>query len=63
MAAVPKKTEANSTAGATFGPYKKSSLFGAKDDLKDVECFKSDKNGHYANKYPEIEAKDTNGVA
>jgi len=28
-----KKTEANSTSGATFVPYKKSGRFGAKDDL------------------------------
>jgi hypothetical protein len=31
-------------------------------DLKDVECFKCHKKGHYANKCPEIKAKDTKGV-
>ena len=28
------------------------------DDLKDVECFKCHKKGHYANKCPEIKVKD-----
>ena len=36
VATFPKKTEVNLTSGATFSPYKKSSTFGAKDDLKDV---------------------------
>jgi len=37
----PKKYEAKSIVGRTFSPYKKSgTLFGAKDDLKDVECYK-----------------------
>ena len=61
MATFPKKTESNSTSGATYSPYKKSGTFGAKDDLKDVECYKCHKKGHYANKCPEIKAKDTKG--
>ena len=35
--------------------------FGVKDYLKDVECYKCHKKGHYANKYPEINAKDAQG--
>ena len=54
-----KKGEANSISGATFSPYKKSGPSGVKDDLKDVECYKCHKKGHYANKCPEI--KDTKG--
>ena len=50
VATFPKKTESNSTSGATYSPYKKSGTFGAKDDLKDVECYKYHKKGHYANK-------------
>ena len=59
MATFPEKTEANSISGETFSPYKKFGTFGVKDDLKDVECYKCHRNGHYANKCPEIKAKDT----
>ena len=45
VATFPKKTEANSTVGATFSPYKMSNTFGAKDDLNDVECYQCHKNG------------------
>jgi hypothetical protein len=31
-------------------------------DLKDVECFHCHKKGHYANKCPDIKAKDSKGV-
>ena len=61
MAAFPKKTETNSTPGEVFSLNKKSGTFGAKDDLKDVECYKCHKKEHYANKCPEIKAKDTKG--
>jgi len=61
VATFPTKTEANSTSGETSSPYNKSGTFGAKDDLKDVGCYKCHKKGHYANKCPEIKAKDTKG--
>jgi len=32
------------------------------EDLKDVECFKFNNLGHYANKFPESKAEDTKGV-
>jgi hypothetical protein len=59
VATFSKKSEANTTSGATFSPYKKSGPSGVKDDLKDVECYKCHKKGHYANKCREIKAKDT----
>ena len=31
-------------------------------DLKDIECFKWHKKGHYANKCPEIKSKESKGV-
>ena len=62
VATFPKKPEAISTSGATSGPYKKSGTFGGKDNLKDVECYIYHKKGHYANKCPEIKAKDTKGT-
>ena len=30
-------------------------------DIKDVECFKCHKKGHYANKCPDAKAKDGTG--
>ena len=30
-------------------------------DLKDVECFKCHKKGHYANKFPDAKVKDRKG--
>ena len=51
-----KKYEVNSTSGATFSLYKKSCTFGAKDDLKDVECYKCHKRG-VVNKCPENRPK------
>ena len=33
-----------------------------KGDLKDVECYKCHKMGHYANKCAEIKVKDTKGL-
>ena len=56
-----KKGEANSSTGASFSGYKKPASFSAEKDMKDVECFKCHKKGHYANKCPEIKAKDTKG--
>ena len=35
--------------------------YSAKDDLKDMECYKCHKKGNYAKKCPEIKAKDTRG--
>ena len=61
MATFPKKTEAKSILGETFSPYKKSGTFGSKYDLKDVECYKWYKKGHYRNKFPESKDKDTKG--
>jgi hypothetical protein len=31
-------------------------------DLNDIECYHCHKKGHYANKYPDIKAKDSEGV-
>jgi hypothetical protein len=31
-------------------------------DLKDVECYHYHKKGHYANKCPEVKAKDSKGM-
>ena len=61
MVTFPKKNEANSASGATFSPHKKSGTFGAKDDLKDVACYKMSQNRHHANKCPKIKAKDMRG--
>ena len=56
----PKISEANSTSGAFFNPYKNYYFFlGAKDDLNDVKCCKCHKTGHYTNKCPEIKPKVT----
>ena len=63
LLAFPKINEANSTSGETFSPYKKSGTFGAKDDLKDVECYKCHKNGHYANECLEIKGQGYEGAA
>ena len=54
-----KGGENNSSAGAPFSGFKKSGSASSRgDDLKDVECFKCHKKGHYANKCPEIKVKD-----
>ena len=53
--------EANSSTGAPVSGYK-SGNFSVENDTKDVECFKCHKKGHYANKYPEIKAKDAKGA-
>ena len=39
---------------------KSGSLSSRVDDLKEVECFKGHKKGHYANKCPGIKLKDGN---
>jgi hypothetical protein len=52
-----KKTEANLTLGATFSPYKKSGTFGAKDDLKDVECYKCHKKDIMRTNVPNLRPK------
>ena len=50
--------------GSTFSGYKKPGKFSVENDMNDVECccFKCHKMGHYANKCPEIKAKDTIGA-
>ena len=55
------KGEANSSMGASFSSYKKPRNFSVEKDMRDVECFKCHKKGHYANKCPEIKAKDGKG--
>ena len=57
-----KKGEANSSTGASFSGFKKPASFSVEKDMKDVECFKCHKKGHYANKCPEIKAKDAKGA-
>jgi hypothetical protein len=50
-----KGDENNFSVGASPGGFKKSGSASSRvDDLKDVECFKCHKKGHYANKCPEI---------
>ena len=56
-----KMGEANSSPGASFSGYKKPESFSVEKDMKDVECFKCHKKGQYANKCPEIKAKDAKG--
>ena len=55
-----KKGDENTfPAGASPRGFKKSGSPSPRvDDLKDVECFKCHKKGHYANKCPESKAKD-----
>ena len=45
----------------SFSGNKKPGNFSVENDMRDVECFKYHKMGHYANKCPEIKAKDTKG--
>jgi len=40
------------------GAFKWLQELSVKNDMKDVDCFKCHKKGHYANKCPEIKAKD-----
>ena len=60
VATFPKKYEAKSTSGELFSPLQEIwDTFGAKDELKDVECYKCHKNGTLCNKCPIMKAKDT----
>ena len=47
--------------GASFAKDSKPSNSGNTRDIKDVECFKSHKKGHYAKKCPDAKAKDGRG--
>ena len=59
----PRKQGSNSKApsGAFFVKDAKVSSSGKTMDLKDIECFKCHKKGHYANKCPDAKAKDGKG--
>ena len=50
-----------SPIGASFAKDSKSSNAGNTTDIKDVECFKCHKKGHYANKFADVKAKDGKG--
>ena len=58
MPSFKKNDEANSATGASFSGDKKPGNYSVEKDMKDVECFKCRKKGHYANKCPESKAKD-----
>ena len=47
--------------GASFGKDSKVSCSGKTMDLKDIDCFKCHKKGHYAKKCPDAKAKDGKG--
>jgi hypothetical protein len=49
-------------SGPSAVSYVKSGSSGKSADLKEVECFKCHKKGHYANKCPEAKDKDSKGV-
>ena len=49
-------------SGASFAKETKVSNCGKTMDLKDVECFKCHKKGHYANKCPDAKSKDGKGI-
>jgi hypothetical protein len=50
-----------SSLGASFAKEPKVSSSGKTVDLKDIECFKCHKKGHYANKCPDAKGKDGKG--
>ena len=56
-----KKNEDNSISGISFSPYKKSDTFGAKDDLKDVQCFKCHKKDLMRTNVPKLRSKIQRG--
>jgi hypothetical protein len=51
-----------STTGATYGVSSKAASVAKSNDAKDVEYYHCHKRGHYANKCPDLKAKDTTGV-
>jgi hypothetical protein len=59
-----KKSEkpGKSTTGASNGVSSKAASVAKSNDAKDVECYHCHKKGHYANKCPDLKAKDTKGV-
>jgi hypothetical protein len=61
--AISRKSRSNTKAPirASFAKDSKASNFGNTRDIKDVECFKCYKKGHYANKCPDAKAKDGTG--
>ena len=62
-ASISRKAGSNTKApiGAPFANDSKQSNSGNTRDIKDVECFKCHKKGHYANKCPDAKAKDGKG--
>ena len=62
-ASIPRKSGSYTKApiGASFAKDSKPSNVGNTRDIKDVECFKCHKKGHYANKCPDAKAKDGKG--
>ena len=48
-------------AGVSFAKDSKSSNSGKTMDVKDVECFRCHKKGHYANECPDAKAKAKDG--
>ena len=60
---IKKGSESTFPARASPGDFKKSGSPSPRvDDLKDVECFKCHKKGHYANKCPESEANESKRI-
>jgi len=53
--------ESKASAGASFAKEPKVSNTRKSVDLKDVECFKCHKKGHYANKCHDAKSKDGKG--
>ena len=62
-ASISKKSGSHtkSPIGASFAKDSKPSNSGNARDIKDVECFKCHKKGHYANKCPDAKEKDGKG--